>query len=923
MANSPSSSGPPSSARIKPDLTDTPPPKAAPVPSNPAGSVVDMALPPVEDKAESSDIFSPGGRRGGSDALAANGPQSDGMSDLFSADPSRGTGSDILSAKLKSGESDVLAAMLAGNPSDVIADSSSRGSSLFDDPVHNTEPISPPRVRSDVRAAKTPTPPEIDPVGDDKVEQMTDRMPQPELVEDFENAETHEMFIVGDDSGDDLVPTGGKKPPSSVTAIPRGDGEDIFGDQTIPEFDPGGASGVNLLDPGMSATAASLGPSSGVNLLDPGVGIATPAPLVGPPSGPAAGNRTPRNPTPTRPPESTDGKSRTAPPSSLITPEELTQDVQSLPGRSDAFTDLGQGSNVIGGVRSSILPGGKPASDAISFDLPDNRIKQPQRVRGYEGSGMIDWTEAGADSDQHSQRISYSDDQTEHEIDLHEGLMADAAVGKGFTKSPGQASFPARVDPAVRKAPILGAAEKTARNRLQPVGATKPGSANRSGIYVGMGLGLLAASVAGIGLYFTGVLSLKDNRVNAATYAGLKDGNAKMRDEIVRLEETLTQTKTQADVYMAERDRQTTDRVRLGEERLKLEKENTTLKTRVAEAVSVTAERDKLAAEQKALAAELTAARTRASDAEKAVVEKEQLAVAARSAVTAAEAKWKAADAALDVVLKELTAADLIDPKADRSAALKALPTAVKKAAEGALGTPTGAAGQLTELAKKLTSAREEAAKARADAVAAREEAEKSLTLAKAEAKKTTSALETKIKALTDAKDTDVKEAVAKIRAELDGKVVAAESRATRSESELRAAVTAYEQKLQTQADAFRNDLIMARAGITAAVTDSERKASDRAQRLYGDGVTAYFEGRWADAEAAFASSTQADAADARRWYFLGLARWARGDTVAAKAAFRTGAEWEARNTPNARQVGAALERIQGQVRTELDAIRP
>ena len=44
---------------------------------------------------------------------------------------------------------------------------------------------------------------------------------------------------------------------------------------------------------------------------------------------------------------------------------------------------------------------------------------------------------------------------------------------------------------------------------------------------------------------------------------------------------------------------------------------------------------------------------------------------------------------------------------------------------------------------------------------------------------------------------------------------------------------------------------------------------------------------------------------------------------VGVASRFKAGAEWEARNAPSPRQVGAALERIQGPARQAIDAIRP
>ena len=58
---------------IKP-ATDTPKPAKTPAPpDSKPGSEVDLELPPLQDKSEGSDIFSPGARRGGSDVVSSSG----------------------------------------------------------------------------------------------------------------------------------------------------------------------------------------------------------------------------------------------------------------------------------------------------------------------------------------------------------------------------------------------------------------------------------------------------------------------------------------------------------------------------------------------------------------------------------------------------------------------------------------------------------------------------------------------------------------------------------------------------------------------------------------------------------------------------------------------------------------------------------
>jgi hypothetical protein len=971
MANTPPN-GP--SSKVKP-AGDTPKPVKTPSPSTTkTGSEVDMSLPPLADKAEGSDIFSPGGRRGGSDVRSTVGPKSGRpRSDLISGLSGRDAGSDVLPAGLKPGESDVLGHMFFGKASDVQTGSGARGSSQFDDPIHATEPIHSPQPRtsdgsdSEVEAYNDPT----------------DLMARPD---GFENDLTQEIHLPDEDFELTLPPATGPDPSATIADQLELERDDIFGSLPVPNFGsdgpsgvnllepvsgviPGGpASGVNLLDPGVSATVPNTGPSSDVNLLGPQSDILA----SGPSSGIHSSSRL--NKTPGRSGITDPGPIRSKPQSSKIHPGDPKKDLKPGDDQSDLFAALGgtgsskqvgkkpatdkhptddpsdmftalggsgSGSKLVGGTRSSILPGAKPGADEVSFDLPDNRIKQPDKLTGYDGSGLIDWTQGpGADSDQYSQRhrqpamdaapdLDPLDGETEHELDLHQGLMADAAQGRGFTKVDGPAAKPERPPATTKKDVARAPAPKRKPTPAKPKAA--PNTARKS-LITGIAVGVLTASVAGVGLFLSGAFALQDSRVNAKNYEGMRLNAADLRDQLQKANETAGKNGVLAKGYRDERDKLTADKVKLGEDKLRLEQDVTALRTQTRDATAVQKERDTLAAERTALTADLAAARKKAADAQAAVAVKDQAAADARTAVGLAEAKLTAADAALDAVVKELRAADLIDPKADRSAALAALPAAIKKAAEGTVAVPVGAAaaggaagpaGQLATLVKAVTTAREDAAKARADAVATREAADKSLAAAKADAKKTTDALEAKVKTLTDSQDAGVREAVAQVKADLEGKVAAAETRTATAEADRKAAVAAYERKLQDQAEDFRKDLALARAGVMATISDTERRATDRAEKLYGDGVSAYFAGHYADAEAALDAATKADAGDARRWYFLGLARWARGDTTAARDAFKAGAEWESRNAPPARQLGAALERVQGPARQALDAIRP
>lgn len=259
-------------------------------------------------------------------------------------------------------------------------------------------------------------------------------------------------------------------------------------------------------------------------------------------------------------------------------------------------------------------------------------------------------------------------------------------------------------------------------------------------------------------------------------------------------------------------------------------------------------------------------------------------AAAAKDDLAAAAARLKLADAALDPVIAKLKDAKLIDPKADRPAALAALPDAAKQA------TVVAGSGDVAAIAKQLEAARTEARKVQESLEA------KVLAATKSEAQ---------------ARDT-ARAADARVAAEV-------QKAAAAREADRKAA----EERLAGQAEQFRLAVAAARTSATVVFTDADRVAADKATRSYADGLNAYFAGNTAAAETAFAAATATDPADARYWYFLGLARWNLGNRTAAEADFRRGAELESRGLPGRRVIGADLEKVQGTARAAIDAARP
>jgi hypothetical protein len=96
-----------------------------------------------------------------------------------------------------------------------------------------------------------------------------------------------------------------------------------------------------------------------------------------------------------------------------------------------------------------------------------------------------------------------------------------------------------------------------------------------------------------------------------------------------------------------------------------------------------------------------------------------------------------------------------------------------------------------------------------------------------------------------------------------------------------------------------------------------------QAEERFAAGLRFYNEGRYADAEAAFAEAYQFDSKDARFLYFLGLSRAPQGKWSAALEDFRLGADLERQGRPSAAAINASLERVQGNARQTVNRYRP
>jgi hypothetical protein len=309
------------------------------------------------------------------------------------------------------------------------------------------------------------------------------------------------------------------------------------------------------------------------------------------------------------------------------------------------------------------------------------------------------------------------------------------------------------------------------------------------------------------------------------------------------------------------------------------------------------------------------ATRLRQQTEEAATVAKARDDAATRAADAAA--KLKAADATLAAVTAELKASGLL---ADGDGPAK-LPAAVKAAVSS---TDAKKATEALAAATRDAAAARAEAKAAADAAARADETYKATTAkltadaerakldAEAAMKKSAADLAAAKKALADAEATARQAAFAE-----------AADREKDLRAKLAAALAARDQDLAAQA--ARHDQVVAtmRSGGKVVASAGERAARDRAAKAYADGVQLYRDGRPTEAEAMLMAATRDDPNDARYWYFLGLTRWARGNKASADAAFKHGAELEARGLPTAGGVGASLEWVQGPARQALAAFRP
>ena len=94
-----------------------------------------------------------------------------------------------------------------------------------------------------------------------------------------------------------------------------------------------------------------------------------------------------------------------------------------------------------------------------------------------------------------------------------------------------------------------------------------------------------------------------------------------------------------------------------------------------------------------------------------------------------------------------------------------------------------------------------------------------------------------------------------------------------------------------------------------------------KAEQFYASGLGFFNARKYASAEKEFLAAVENDKADARYYYFLGLSRLAQGSREAYED-FEQGARLERQNKPGRAAVSAALERVQGAMRSRLNEAR-
>jgi hypothetical protein len=90
---------------------------------------------------------------------------------------------------------------------------------------------------------------------------------------------------------------------------------------------------------------------------------------------------------------------------------------------------------------------------------------------------------------------------------------------------------------------------------------------------------------------------------------------------------------------------------------------------------------------------------------------------------------------------------------------------------------------------------------------------------------------------------------------------------------------------------------------------------------MFDRGYLLYWDGHYSEALAWLRGATAQPEADARAWYYRGLAELNLGDQASASASFDRAARLQAAGMPSSREVSLALVRLQGPLRQQLNQV--
>lgn len=791
-----------------------------------------------------------------------------------------------------------------------------KGPRLSPDPIDDD----PGRVSFDIPRKDRKKPNEAASLPDDEDdEDSTGKTSFMAIPEDEEDAMAAEFLGGGERSGVNLL---GAFDHQETMEGEEDESGDLFSGPTLMDIDLDGASGVNLLDPGPGSGQSAIkvrNPASDLSIFS-GPASSASHPTSGEASGTSAASGS-------NAPASIFGAD-TQGPSSAIFPAAK----KGKPGQTDAGGD-------------------------VSFELP-NRAKTSDQTDRIQASSLIDWSKNHTDSDLIKQR-SQGTDQMSLSGELQEAMDAEGQLTDAMESDsvfdvqlPSDASTESQLLKAEMYAKAAAAGAAVAESaiiagrsgkipKVEPVSSrTKfvpppPPRRTATAWLGGTAAGLLAGVGMAAGAYLGGVVPNKGE----SEVVAVKSQYELQIQQLTSAASAETE-KAKQDADLARQQvtaaRQDLKRAKDAEDDLRGRAAAAAQTANAANAAKTAAEKSLTDAKADAEAANMKVVAAR-DDAAKALALRDDLAAkvaAAESAVkgkadelakatgraAAAEANLRNAESTLASAAKDLQAAGLIDATFDSARAVAAIPDAVRKAA--AAGTsPDGA--KLRDLADKLVTAQRDAEKAHDLAATAKAQADGALASARKEQAATLAKMERELATAKAGGSAELDRAVAAAGRTYQAQIAELTVALRRDRDDRAAELAKYESRLATQAEEFRTQLTAARAGLMVAATDAERTAAERASRLFGVGTDAYFSGRYYDAITALAEATKANPADARAWYYLGLSHWSTGNRNAAIDAFKAGGQWEARSATASKQVGPALERVQGPARFALDAFRP